>query len=190
MRNSRLSAIVVALLLVAPACDDTTSDSSDVGSVSQDGSSASDVPLAPDASSLGILFDHSEMPVTINDGFHLGTTVPILTTHLWSREGGCEEIHGGTLFTEVAELSVFVEGMAGVAPVAGTYPIPRQLDPRMIMLEANSAAIQGQAGPVGGRRAESGVVVIEASEVTFTVDAVLDDGTPLRGRMTVRSDCR
>jgi hypothetical protein len=41
-------------------------------------------------------------------------------------------------------------------------------------------------------RAESGGVVVESideSLVTVTVNAILEDGTPVRGRMTVGGEC-
>jgi len=78
-------------------------------------------------------------------------------------------------------------------PVTMAYPIGRSADPDTIFLEPDTAGIQTNIAPAGSVRAESGVVVIEAIDadsVTFTVDALLEDGTPVRGRMTVSRACR
>jgi hypothetical protein len=91
MRRHPMTAIVAVSALAAASCAHRSDTDPDASSVHD-----SDIDTRPssDANLMGILLDHAETPRTIDEGFHLGTTVPILTMHFWERDEGCDELRG------------------------------------------------------------------------------------------------
>lgn len=198
MVRNRLRAVPTVLLLAA-GCGGKSPAESDAGHAESDAEHAlldtRSLDVA-DGNLLGIVADYAT-PTSCDHGLVLDPSRPEIAMYVWSSDLGCAEAMSGTSLGEIAEISILVRGArrgeVDFPPVTMAYPIGRSPDPDTIFLEPDTAGIQTNIAPAGSVRAESGVVVIEAIDadsVTFTVDALLEDGTPVRGRMTVSRACR
>ena len=192
MRETPLAVLVVACF-VAAACGETLTAAPDGGLSSTDGRA---IDVGADGTQTGILVDYPAL-AHCDHGLVLDPSRPEIAMYVWSSDLGCAEGMSGTRLGEIAEISILVRGArrgeVDFPPVAMAYPIGRSPDPDTILLEPDTAGIQSNLAPAGSVRAESGVVIIEAIDadsVTFTVDALLEDGTSVRGRMTVGRACR
>lgn len=210
-RGSRegMRGALIALGFLASSCSPEASGL-DGGADVEDARATPDVLLAEDTGwPEGILVvAATEPPGLMDHGVifnpdRLGSTVPIaghanLEAFLWSRDEPCDDLldpADDTPFLFV-EMDVTVRGTridetTELPPTAGTYPVVRGVDPShqpSAPATATVSVVRESIIP-----AESGTVVIESidtDEMTILVDAVLEDGSAVRGRMTIGRECR
>lgn len=203
---------VTALALLASACSRDAS-SADGGTAIIDAPATSDAPIADDTSwpETGILVaTPTEEPVLMDHAMvfnrdRLGSTEPVvghanLELIFWPWEESCDVLLDPLDDTpfEFVQLFITVRGarvdeMIELPPTVGDYPIAPGAEMTVQPVVPQTATVAFLLIPTGVARAVSGVVSIEsidADEAVLSVDAVLEGGRTVRGRMPVGRECR
>jgi hypothetical protein len=147
------------------------------------------------ADGVAVLLSDERVELDHGVTFFNPTSPTLLESYLWSADTGCEAAMMGTPAQDFAQMFMIVRGARAddsseLRPIAATYPVVSHRSP----VDPSTATLSFNLMPSGSLRGASGTVVIESIDadenVTLVVDAVLEDGTVVRGRMTLGRECR
>lgn len=148
-----------------------------------------------EASGVTVLFARERVDLDHGVTFFNPTSPTLLESYFWSADTGCEAAMTGTPAQDFAQMFMTVRGPRAedsteLRPVTATYPVVSHRSP----VDPSTATLTFNLMPSGSLRGVSGTVVIESIDadenVTLVVDAILEDGTPVRGRTTLGQVCR
>lgn len=190
--DSRIKRMLLSLVLLVAACGPKSGEGSDAGpsdTAVDDSGGPEDSWVTGD----GIAVAFVEETVLLDHGvLFMNPTQPTLfESYLWSYDERCDT---GTPAVDFTQMFLTIrgageDGTPQFPPTVGRYAVAAVRAP----VDPNTATLQFNLSPSGTLRGVSGVVEIEAIEgtdVTFSVDAALEDGTPVRGRLTLGLECR
>lgn len=196
--------------LVVPACA-LWITASCVGSVAPDASLAPDAGRSDDTgadtneAAVGVLVGSD--PALLDQGFvysaaPLGSTEPVaapalLEGYLWSGLVDCDAERMDDTPLEFVQLFVTLHGLRAdgateFPPNVGSYPVTLNEGPTNRPVNPGTAALSLALRPSGVARGSSGAVTVEdvnSTQVTLLLDATLEDGSTVRGRVVLGVDC-